>query len=158
MPEHTLNLLSARGEATPRHPLIGTLALKGFALDFRNGDHKLKEARVIVQPRRVHVAWSDNDGNDPIGYTVQLGQVPGRRMPSAGASIRTPVGGGAPRVALASASAVVDSRLATASNRSTPASARSASSSIPLGVSAMRSSSLRMLPRVPETIRRRAWR
>ncbi len=80
---------SDRGTTTARHGLNGTIGLKGFVLDFRNGEHKLKTAEVLVdRNRELRIGWGDNDGNDPMSYRVQVGQLRGRAMGEATNSTR----------------------------------------------------------------------
>ena len=53
------------GRAAPQPALAPVHALRGFKLQFQNGDHKLRRIGVVAEDRFVNFALADSNGDDP---------------------------------------------------------------------------------------------
>lgn len=70
----TVNTTGMRdiGRASPQPALAPVHALRGFKLQFQNGDHKLRRLGVLAEDRFVNFALADSNGDDPFLAHAEL--------------------------------------------------------------------------------------
>ena len=68
------------GRASPQPALAPVHALRGFKLQFQNGDHKLRRLGVTAEDRFVNFALADSNGDDPFLAHAELLNLSGGQM------------------------------------------------------------------------------